>query len=232
MFNRGGGGGDGFFNNFFGGGPGGLGGGPGGAPLPHRFDQQYQCWPVSFIGRDELERGNKIILPPSALDTLARLNISYPMLFEISASRKNKETGKSERSRSHCGVLEFVADEGTCYIPYWLLSHLGLKEGGLLRIMNTSLPKGNFVKLRPMTSDFLNIHNPRAVLENTLRNFATLTVGDVIAIGYNGKTYEIEVMECKPATAISIIETDVNVDFAPPKDYVEPSGRGSGKRVG
>ena len=25
--------------------------------------------------------------------------------------------------------------------------------------------------------------------------------------------------QCKPAKAISIIEADVNVDFAPPKDY-------------
>ncbi|CAK0858484.1 unnamed protein product, partial [Prorocentrum cordatum] len=70
--------------------------------------------------------------------------------------------------------------------------------------------------------DFLDIHNPRAVLENSLRNFATLTVGDSIVINYNQKTYEIEVVECKPTNAISIIEADVNVDFAPPKDYQEP----------
>ena len=124
-----------------------------------RFNQEYACYPVSFLGRDDLENGmriiclvdrsllgirigqpsqimslrhwsfpwpwsivllfvekyhaiimmeqllflhissswlcpsvqkksgpppgNKIILPPSALDTLARLNISYPMLFEV-----------------------------------------------------------------------------------------------------------------------------------------------------
>ena len=30
--------------------------------------------------------------------------------------------------------------------------------------------------------------------------------------------------QCKPAKAISIIEADVNVDFAPPKDY-QDSGR-------
>ena len=34
---------------------------------------------------------------------------------------------------------------------------------------------GSFVKLQPLTSDFLDVHNPRAVLENTLRNYATLT---------------------------------------------------------
>merc|ERR1712045_237647 len=49
------------------------------------------------------------------------------------------------------------------------------------------------------------------------------TVGDCIAIDYNKKKYEIEIVECKPAKAISIIEADVNVDFAPPKDYKEPT---------
>lgn len=44
---------------------------------------------------------------------------------------------------------------------------------------------------------------------------------------YNNKRYEIEIMECKPANAICIIETDVNVDFAPPKDYVEPPPMGA-----
>merc|ERR1719390_209014 len=103
-----------------------------------------------------------------------------------------------------------------------MMCNLLLQEGDLLRIMNTSLPKGSFVKLQPVSSDFLDIHNPRAVLENSLRNFATLTVGDCIVINYNRKKYEIEIIETKPASAISIIEADVNVEFAPPKDYKEP----------
>merc|ERR1719188_1833897 len=102
------------------------------------------------------------------------------------------------------------------------MSNMLLTEGDLVRITNTSLPMGSFVKLQPASSDFLDIHNPRAVLENSLRNFATLTVGDNVVINYNDKKYEIEVIECKPANAISIIEADVNVDFAPPKDYKEP----------
>jgi ubiquitin fusion degradation protein 1 len=174
-----------------------------------RFDNQYQAFPVTFIGKEELEKGNKIILPTSALDHLARLNISWPMLFEVS----NPNTG----SKTHCGVMEFVAEEGTCYLPYWMMSNLCLSEGDLIRVTNTTLPKGTFVKLQPVSSDFLNIHNPRAVLENTLRNFATLTVGDCIVINYNSNKYEIEIIECKPARAISIIEADVNVDFAEPK---------------
>lgn len=172
---------------------------------PGRFDNQYQAFPMCFIGKDELEKGNKIILPSSALDHLARLNISYPMLFELNNPNAARKT--------HCGVQEFVAEEGTCYLPYWLMNHLCLKEGDLVRVTNTSLPKGSYVKLKPVNKDFLKIHNPRAVLENTLRNFATLTVGDCVVINYNNVSYEIEIVQCKPSNAISIIETDVNVDF-------------------
>jgi ubiquitin fusion degradation protein 1 len=48
-----------------------------------KFEQEYNCYPSSFLGRDDIDKGNKIILPSSALDTLARLNVSYPMLFEV-----------------------------------------------------------------------------------------------------------------------------------------------------
>jgi len=196
------------------GGAGRDGGGFFGGGVPGRFDHQYQVFPVTFMGKEELEKGNKIILPQSALDHLARLNISWPMLFEMT----NPATSRS----THGGVQEFIAEEGTCFLPYWMMQHLLLTEGDIVRINNTSLPKGSFVKLQPVSSDFLDIHNPRAVLENSLRNFATLTVGDCIVINYNEKKYEIEIVECKPAKAISIIEADVNVDFAPPKDYKEP----------
>ena len=167
------------------------------------------------MGRDDIDKGNKIILPSSALETLARLNISYPMLFELKNERDTRT--------SHCGVLEFVAEEGTCYLPYWLMQHLLLREGDIVKVTNTSLVKGTFVKLQPVSKEFLDVHNPRAVLENSLRHFATLTKGDNIVIAYNNKKFEIEIIEARPADAISIIEADIEVDFAPPKDYVEPA---------
>jgi ubiquitin fusion degradation protein 1 len=59
-------------------------------------------------------------------------------------------------------------------------------------------------------------------LETTLRNFSCLTAGDNIMVAYNNKKYYIDIIESKPANAISIIETDCEVDFAPPLDYKEP----------
>ncbi|KAF6164965.1 hypothetical protein GIB67_005334 [Kingdonia uniflora] len=41
-------------------------------------------------------------------------------------------------------------------------------------------------------------------------------------VAYNNEKYYINIVASKPAHAISIIEMDCEVDFAPPLDYKEP----------
>ena len=62
-------------------------------------------------------------------------------------------------------------------------------------------------------------HILQCSLETTLRKFSCLTTGDTIMVTYNNKKYYLDVIETKPANAISIIETDCEVDFAPSLDY-------------
>lgn len=177
------------------------------------FEQSYQCYPVSFIDKPQLENGDKVILPPSALDHLASLQIDYPMLFEL--------YNASTERRSHCGVLEFTADEGMLYMPYWMMQNMLLQEGEIVEVKNVTLPKGTYVKLQPHTKDFLDISNPKAVLETTLRNFSCLTTNDTIMVYYNSRYYYLDVIDTKPSSAISIIETDCELDIALPLDYKE-----------
>ncbi|XP_024157470.1 ubiquitin recognition factor in ER-associated degradation protein 1 isoform X1 [Rosa chinensis] len=155
-----------------------------------------------------------VIMPPSALDRLASMHVDYPMLFELNNATAGRVT--------HCGVLEFVADEGLIYVPYWMMENMLLQEGDIVQVKNKSLVKGTYVKLQPHTKDFLDISNPKAILETTLRSYSCLTTGDTIMVPYNNKKYYINIVEAKPSSAISIIETDCEVDFAPPLDYVEP----------
>jgi len=178
------------------------------------FEQRFRCFSMACIDKAHLENGDKLILPPSALGRLSSLNIDYPMLFEI----RNEKDG----SHSHCGVLEFTADEGVVYMPHWMQQNMLMEEGDLVKLKSVSLPKGTYVKLRPHTKDFLDISNPKAVLETSLRNYTCLTVGDSFMVNYNNKRYYIDVVEAKPANAISIVETDCEVDFTEPLDYVEP----------
>jgi hypothetical protein len=74
-----------------------------------------------------------------------------------------------------------------------MMANLLLTEGQPVTFANVSLPKGSYVKLQPVTSDFLDISNPKAVLERTLRSYSCLTVGDCFVVHYNNKDYEIEV---------------------------------------
>ncbi|KAI9853149.1 MAG: ubiquitin fusion degradation protein [Thelocarpon superellum] len=206
------------------------------------FDEQYRCYPVAMLAgpdREYANNGSKVFMAPSALDKLTRLHITYPMLFELINGAKERVT--------HSGVLEFIAEEGKIYLPYWMMQSLLLEPGDLLQIRSTDLPSGSFVKLQPQSTAFLDISDPKAVLENVMRNFACLTKGDVFSFRYNDQTYEMAVLETKPTTeknAISVLETDLEVDFAPPVGYVEPtrdrssgtstprSGRGVGLPAG
>lgn len=62
-------------------------------------------------------------------------------------------------------------------------------------------------------------------LEHSLRNFAALTLNDCIAVSYNKKIYELLVLEVQPNDGrggISVLETDLQVEFAAPLGYEEP----------
>ncbi|CAG8081276.1 unnamed protein product [Penicillium salamii] len=185
-----------------------------------RFDEYYRCYPVVMLPgpeRENVNHGGKVIMPPSALDKLTRLHITYPMMFELHNGAKDRST--------HAGVLEFIAEEGKIYLPFWLMQTLFLEPGDLLQIKSTDLPPGQFIKLQAQSTSFLDISDPKAVLENAFRNFSCLTKGDVFTFGYNDQVYEMAVLETKPSgskNAVSVLETDLEVDFAPPVGYEEP----------
>lgn len=106
-----------------------------------------------------------------------------------------------------------------------------LEPGDLLQIKSTDLPSGSFIKLQAQSTSFLDISDPKAVLENAFRNFSCLTKGDVFTFNYNDQVYEMAVLETKPETdkkAISVLETDLEVDFAAPVGYEEPQRQPSG----
>lgn len=67
-------------------------------------------------------------------------------------------------------------------------------------------------------------------LETSLRSYSCLTTGDTIMVQYNEKKYYIDIVETQPSHAVSIIETDCEVDFASPLDYKEPKKQAKGDR--
>eukprot|EP00457_Paulinella_chromatophora_P011931 gb/GEZN01012099.1/.p1 GENE.gb/GEZN01012099.1/~~gb/GEZN01012099.1/.p1 ORF type:complete len:353 (+),score=39.11 gb/GEZN01012099.1/:35-1060(+) len=189
---------------------------------PESFCEFYTCFPVAFAPKattQTLDVGDKILLPASALKHLAVLKVTYPMMFEVTNPRTSVIT--------HVGVREFSAEEGKCYFPYWIMENLKVKNGGMVRIKNVSLPKGQYVKFQPHSVKFTELSNPRVVLERALRNYSCLTQGDTIIINHGGIKYPVDIKEVRPGSAVSVIETDVNVDFAPPLDMPKEPERKS-----
>lgn len=96
-----------------------------------------------------------MLLPQSALNHLARMNVTWPMLFSLKNEPKNRVT--------HGGVLEFSADEGFCFLPSWMMRNLDLREGDIITVENVTLPKGTYVKLQPVSKKFLEVSDHRAL---------------------------------------------------------------------
>lgn len=176
--------------------------------------RSFQCFSPAFIGKPGINRGNKIILPSSALNELSRMKVSYPMTFMI----MNPEMS----IRTYCGVLEFDAEENSCNIPYWMMNNLCLGEGSEVIVRSVNLKKGTFVKIRPHETKFIELANPKAVLEQELTHYSVLHKGDTICITYGGREYMIDIVDTKPEDVVVCVEADINLEFDAPKDYVEP----------
>ena len=182
------------------------------------FIEVYRAYPASIMGRDEIDPTNSIILPASALKKLSLMknfgDTKNPVLFRI----LNIQLG----IYTHCGVFEFTAEEGTCYIPSNMFDRLCLEEGQQVNLRALALPPGTFIKIQPHKTEFINNPNPKTILEYNLRNYICVTEGDTISVKFGKKFYKIDILECKPSKAIRTLNCDLVVDFAPPKDYKEP----------
>ncbi|CCO26020.1 Ubiquitin fusion degradation protein 1 Short=UB fusion protein 1 [Rhizoctonia solani AG-1 IB] len=193
----------------------------------HRtYDEYMKAYSMAMLPgkeRANVSYGGKIILPPSSLANLSDLDLESPWFFQL----KNPS---NQAASTHAGVLEFIAEEGCAHLPHWMMKTLRLNEGDPIRITSTTLLKGQFVKLQAQEKEFIEVSDPKAVLESSLRNFSALTQGDIFEIQYNMLTFSFLVIELKPdqptgggPAGINIIDTDLEVDFATPKGYVEPA---------
>ena len=161
---------------------------------------------------------NKILLPPSVLNDISEdLEENQVLFFKV--INKKLELGHV------CGVHEFTAPPGICHAPYHVMEDLGIQEGQEIEIEKVSPPKGTYIKLRPHKTAFIELSDPRAILEKIMsENYPVVTQGQTIAIHHkeSNTVFRIDIIETKPTETISIINTDVNIDFDEPIDYVSP----------
>ena len=124
-----------------------------------------------------------------------------------------------------CGVQEFTAPPGVVLVPYHVMEGLGLKEGNNVQVELSTPPDGSYIKLQPHKTEFIELPDPKALLEKALSvNYPVVTEGHTITIQNpdTNKVYHVDIVKTEPASIIKIIDVNINVDFDPPLDYVPP----------
>jgi len=219
-------------------------------------------------------RGDKIILPPSALEslllaaTVTVTSTSRPQTsafdpynpYSFAAERQAREQLVERQQRLphpltfrlvnpengrtvFAGMREFSAEDGSVGLSTFLRESLGIDGGKVvdgdsraggdsthngvdtamtgeapprLTVHVHELPKGTYVKLRPLEAGY-DPDDWKALLEQYLRdNYTTLSNGEVLAIPAGKETFRFLVDGLKPNDqAITLVDTDLEVDIEP-----------------
>ena len=175
----------------------------------------YACSSQTEELIQRVKYSNKILLPPSVLHQLQ--DNMTTMFFKI--------TNVENSFGQVCGVQEFTAPPGVVLVPYHILDGLGLTEGSTVNIDLSTPPDGSYIKLQPHKTEFIELPDPKALLEKALSvNYPVVTEGHTITIQNpeTDKVYHIDIVKTEPAPIIKIIDVNINVDFEAPLDYVPP----------
>ncbi|MCJ1290336.1 hypothetical protein MMC34_001872 [Xylographa carneopallida] len=224
---------------------------------PLRWSTQLK---LSLSTSTQKLQGDKIILPPSALEQLlaaatvtvpsdspsnvhtdtfdpfnphsyvaerqARLQpyeirqqLPQPLTFRI----VNPQNGNI----AYAGVREFSAEEDHIGLSQFLRQALGFKQDDLesvahedgvdaprLTVHVQQLPKGTFVRLRPLESGY-DPEDWKALLERHMRDtYTTLTKGEILSVPSGKDEYRFLIDKVVPeGDGICIVDTDLEVDI-------------------
>ncbi|CAD8173301.1 unnamed protein product [Paramecium octaurelia] len=180
------------------------------------YQNMLEVYSASTFQKKTLNQGNKILLPASALQQVLHLKQQGPMIFRLQSTQDDKKC-------TYVGVLEFTAEEGTCVIPDWMFESMGFFDGCNIIISHEKkLEQGKLIRIQPHETAFIDLPDPRAILENHLRNFICLTEGETISINFHNTNYLIDIVKVEPTNnlkAVCINEADVEIDFMKPLDF-------------
>jgi hypothetical protein len=132
-----------------------------------------------------------------------------PLMFKISS-----KNGKSVYVCMHDSIID-----DKCYCHYRILQELFIDENSEVTLEIVKLPKGTKVKIQPSNKDFLEIKDFKSVLEvNLVQNYNVISKGTNITIEHNSKLYDLQIVELQPQDAVSLFNTDIEVEFMSPAD--------------
>ena len=185
----------------------------------------YKFYPLSHLYCYEvykfLEHSNKAIVPQTLLNNITNKyddEIQFPLYYKIN----------NEDINMIFTYFETVIDIDAIYLPNYMfdkLTKLNIDVGSILEfsLIKESLPKGNSCIIQPHTSNFFEIQDYRNYLEKIFsEQYSSLSEDTTIQIPYFDKFIKLNIIKTEPQSNISIIDTDLTVNFEKSLDYVEP----------
>lgn len=147
--------------------------------------------------------------------------LPHPLTFRL----VNPQNGRV----AYAGIREFSAEDGKAGLSQFLLHALGIDAPSLqkddvipdpqntarITVHAQELPKGTFVKLRPLEAGY-DPDDWKSLLEEHLRkSFTTLTRGEILTVPTGRKgNFEFVIDELKPdGPGICVVDTDLEVDI-------------------
>lgn len=96
-------------------------------------------------------------------------------------------------------------------------------EGKEVEVNYRALPKGKYAKLRPFFSGFQEgVEDVKAALEQELERRSCLAVNEIVVLHDNRKL-ALQVESLQPADAVSLYDTDLEIDLGESKQQEEES---------
>jgi hypothetical protein len=209
-------------------------------PLDERFDP-----PSGSFSRDHVQTGDKMSLPKDFWTAILTTQAPVPWLFQVSkltsheddGETKNEDEDSSIVSSSNIqsvvqkcvgGAIDFRSPGNYVFLPHWMMLAMGLRPRDVVDVkLTTTTPPGSHVKLRPHTSEFLQIKNHQAVLETELKHYSALTQGATIPFDYNGKRWYFDVVDLRSAPRgervpmAKVQDCDIAAEFVTAKDKLK-----------
>jgi hypothetical protein len=178
---------------------------------------------------------DKVKLPQSVLSDLhnkGAFSCGRPVMFQI---HPDESYSSCPIRTTHCGVLEFTAEEGTVEIPTKVYRNLFQLNDSIdltslpppvVSMKYIALPKITSVQFQPKLNLFSQLGPIKLILEENLQQHATLTLGDVLTIWYRGQAHEIVVKDLDPkdesvCNGGTVIDTNIEVNLEYSEEYLQ-----------
>mmetsp|Transcript_20765 Transcript_20765/g.63156 ORF Transcript_20765/g.63156 Transcript_20765/m.63156 type:complete len:324 (-) Transcript_20765:49-1020(-) len=193
--------------------------------------------PAGHPGHGRLQYCDRIMVPASLARDVMVAKLDYPFQFELAplGGAPASPLATSACKKLLCGLVwQRVSPENFIFMPKWMMRALGLKPRDVVTLKHLKLPPASLVKFRPVKKMLLT--QPRAVLENELKHYSTVTKGSTVAFHYNDKVYEMVVEGVKAGRegdvdGASIEDTDVSTELLESVEEVEEKKRKAAKEA-